>query len=70
MEVLSGRVSWIVCSKQHVSRVTDLTGLYEVVVVVMHCLPDLVCAVCIHRRQISSQLIYALFCHALSSMRP
>ena len=56
------------CIMQHVMQVTDLTGLNEVMVVVMHCLPDLVCTVSIYCCQISTQLIYPLLCHALSYM--
>lgn len=43
-----------------------LTGLDEVMVVVVHCLPDLLGTVSIHSCQISTKLVNALFCHTLA----
>ena len=47
------------CLKLH------LTGLDEVMVVVVHCLPDLLGTISIHSCQISTKLVNALFCHSL-----
>lgn len=44
---------------------TDLTGLYEVMVVLMHGFLDLLRTVSINSCQVGPKLVYPLFSHAL-----
>lgn len=65
---LAAALGFVACNQygQLMLPANYLAGLDELVVVVMHCLPDLFGTVSIHRCQVSTKLIDAFFCHTLA----